>query len=343
MSEILITGATGFIGSHIAEYFCQKGLSVTCFVRKGSNLSNIKDLPVKYKFGDIEDLNSLINAFKGADFVVHSAAQVSDWGGYNRFYAVNVEGTLNVLKACLENNIKDVIITGTNSVYGEEAAVNVKDEGSPYNSHYGYFLDRVFPCQMNYYRDTKAVAEQKAIEFAKDNNVNMTVIQPVWVYGEREVHSVFYGYLKSAKDGMPFLPLGNKNKLHVIYAKDLAMAYYMIFVKKLSGINRFIIGNEQAEPMDKIFSTFCKVAAIKKPINLPKFISYPLGFCLELLYTLFKMKHPPLLTRGRVNTFYDNIEYSINKARVEVGFKNEYTLEEGIKNTVIWYRENNLL
>jgi nucleoside-diphosphate-sugar epimerase len=91
--------------------------------------------------------------------------------------------------------------------------------------------------------------------------------------------------------------------------------------------------------MDNIFSLFCQYAGVKKPKLLPKWMVYPLGFFWELLYTIFNAKNPPLLTRGRVNMFYDNIEYSTRNARQVLGFKSSYSLSQGIKNTVNWYKQ----
>ena len=343
MGRVLITGATGFIGSHVTRIFCEAGIETGCLVRETSNLSNIKNLPVELRYGEIEDLKSLVNAFKNFDFIIHIAAYVHDWGKYETFYKVNVEGTLNVLQACYENQVGNIIITGSNSVYGETDCSRVKDENSPGDSHYLYWGDKIFPSRLNYYRDTKTTAKKKAIEYAKANKLNLTILEPVWVYGEREFHTIFFSYLKVAKSALPYLPGCRKNKFHVIYAEDLARAYLLAFQKKLPGIECIIIGNEKAESMDKICSLLCREAGIKKPRNLPKYLSYPIGFIWELLYTVFNIKTPPMLTRGRVNMFYDNIEYSTVKAKKLLGFTNSYTLEEGIRKTVAWYKDRKLI
>lgn len=343
MGNVLITGATGFIGSHVAEAFCAQGVSVGCLVRKESDLENIKELPVKLAYGDIVDQESLTKAFQGYDSVIHIAAWARDWGSYETFYQVNVEGTLNVLRACLENGIRKVIITSSCSVYGEENCRQIKREDFPLKSHYHYFLDKIFPCKMNYYRDTKALAKEKAIEFAQEWELDLTILEPVWVYGEREFHTGFFDFLKTAKSGMPFLPGCRGNNFHVIYVKDLARAYYLAFSCKLPGVHNMIIGNREVDKMDRIYALFCEKAGVRKPLNAPKFIIYPLGFSLELWYTLFHSRKAPLLTRGRVNMFYDNIEYATKKAEQLIGFTNEYGIEEGIERTVNWYQGKRLI
>jgi len=322
MHKIIITGGTGFIGSHIVEYFREMGEDIRTVTRQDADLRN---------------RDGILKVCADADCVIHNAAMASDWGRYEDFYENNVTGTLNVLEACVKNRINHVIVASSCSVYGEEDCSSVKDENSPHNSHYTYFLDKAFPCAMNYYRDTKRIAKEKAIEFSRENGLLLTLIEPVWVYGEREFHTGFYEYLKAARDGLPLCMGSKKNKFHVVYARDLARAYYLAYKKKVEG--SFIIGNRQTAGMDEIFSLFCAEAGVRKPYNVPKLLMYPIGLAIEMLWTIIRVKKPPFMTRGRVNIFYDSVEYGVLKAKDILGFESEYTLEQGIKNTVNWYKE----
>jgi len=339
----LITGSSGFIGGHIVRCFAEKDFNIFCLVRKNSKRDYIEDLPVHFIEGDITDYAFLVKAFKEKDFIVHTAAISKDWGQWDSFYQVNINGTMNVLKAARKNNIKNIIITGSISSYGEENSALLKDENSYKNSHYPYFMDRVFPSAMNYYRDSKRIATQEATRYAADNNINLTVIEPVWVYGENEFSSGFYEYLKTVKSGMRIMPGSKKNNFHVVYAGDLAEAYYLAFEKKLTGINRIIIGNEAPEKMHRIYGLFCQKAGLKKPLTISRTLIYPIGFLLELGASLFKSKKPPLLTRARINMFYDNIGYSTVKARELLSFNAATSLETGISKTVKWYEQHQYL
>lgn len=275
----MITGASGFIGGHVVKFFGEKGEHIISVVRKNSDCSFINELKTEIRYADIIDPMDLNHVFKEVDVVIHCAGKVSDWGSKEDFRKTNVKGTLNVLNAASQNNINQVIITGSISSYGEEDSKILKNEGSPYNSHYKYFLDPIFPSGMNYYRDSKAEATQKAIEFAQEHDLNLTVIEPVWVYGENEFSSGFYDYLRSAKDGIPFLPGCKSNSFHVVYANDLARAYYLAYQQKLKGINRIIIGDPEPVNMDKLYQIFCSKAGIKKPANLPLSLAYPSDSC----------------------------------------------------------------
>ena len=148
---------------------------------------------------------------------------------------------------------------------------------------------------------------------------------------------MFYEYLKAARDRIPFCMGGKKNKFHVVYARDLARAYYLAYKAKAEGC--FIIGNRETVTMDEVFSHFCREAGYAKPRNAPMVLTYPIGFAMELLWTIFRAKNPPFMTRGRVNMFYDSAEYGVLKAKDILGFESEYTLVQGIKITVNWYKE----
>lgn len=343
MNKVLLTGASGFIGSHIAELFSKENIPIKCLVRSSSEVSFLKQLNEEIVEGDIIKIESIENTLTDVNFVIHTAGKSSDWGEYSDFYSCNVIGTLNILKACRSNNISNLIITGSISSYGEEDTDKIKNEESPYNSHYSYLLDKIFPSAMNYYRDTKAILTQKASKYAVENNLNLTIIEPAWVYGEREFNTGFYQYLKSVQNGMNWAPGSKSNKLSIIYARDLAYAYLLAFRKKLKGINRIIIGNPSLEKLNKFHSLLCETAKLKPPKLIPKFLIYPIGFWMEFFSTILHKKEPPILSRSRVNMMYDNIEFSVDNAKKLLGFKAKTSLRNGIIQTIKWYKQNGFL
>jgi 2-alkyl-3-oxoalkanoate reductase len=341
--QILLTGATGFIGSHVLDKLCGAGFKVAVLARPESNLSFVRSLKAEVRLGDIRNLNQLREAAHGCTQVIHTAALATDWGPHDEFHRTNVIGTMNVLEACRLAHIDRVIITGSISSYGEENSSQTKDETSPYLSHYPYFLDHVFPCRLNWYRDSKAVATQESVLFAREHQMNLTVLEPVWVYGEREFGTGFYNYVKAVQDGQKFMPGSTRNLFHVIYAKDLAKAFLLAAQRKLPGVHRIIVGSPAAGPMHRVFALFCQEAGLRPPRVLPKWASYPFAFGLELASTAVHARQPPLLTRGRVDMFYDSIQYSTDKARRCLGFECDHTLEQGIRQTVAWYKTNHYL
>jgi nucleoside-diphosphate-sugar epimerase len=342
-TRVLLTGATGFIGSHVLEALTREGFEVVALVRPGAKENHLQTLGAEARYGDIRDLASLRAAATGCSQVVHTAALARDWGRRQEFVETNVHGTLNVLEACRQCGIQQVVVTGSISTYGEEDSSELKDENSPSHSHYPYFLERLFPSALNYYRDSKALCTQAAIHFAQEHAMNLTVLEPAWTFGEREFGTGFYAYVKAVQNGASWMPGAAENWFQVVYAGDLAGAYVLACRKQLPGIERFIIGYGRPERMANVFSLFCQAASLPSPRMIPKWTVYPLGFALELIWTLACSRKPPPLTRGRVNTFYDSIQYSTQKATRVLGFKCSHSLEEAIWRTVGWYKANNYL
>ena len=343
MDKVLLTGGSGFIGSHIAEYFLQNKVPIKCLVRETSDVSFLNSIGAELCYGDINEISSLDKHMEDVDVLIHTAAKSCDWGSFDDFFKTNVLATLNVLQACKDNNIKFVIITGSISSYGEEDNHAMKNENNPMKSHYNYFADSVFPSAMNYYRDTKALSTKASIYFAKKNNLNLTIIEPAWVYGEREFNSGFFEYVKAVKKGMKFVPGSLNNNFSVIYAQDLAEAYFQVYKKQLNGIYKFIVSNPETVKLNDIHSLFCESAGIKIPHLLPKIFVYPIGFLLELIYTIFNSNKPPILSRSRINMMYDNIEFSSSKIKKLLNFEAKTKLKNGIEKTVRWYIENRYL
>lgn len=318
-------------------------MRVLCGVRHSSDTAFLKTLDVEIINVDFNDAQALENAMKPADMLIHTAGLVNDWSSYKEFYETNVVLTQKVLKAALNCGIRDVIVTGSNASYGEENSTTIKSENSPPNPRYPYFLDKLIPNRLNHYRVTKCMASCQAMRFAEEHNLNLTVLEPVWVFGEREFSSGFYEYMKIASTKIPFFPGSSHNKFHVIYAGDLAKAYLQVCTKKLTGIHRFLLGNETVDRMEDIYAAFCKEMGVKKPHRLPKQIMVVPALLMELFAECFRFKKPPLLSRSRLNMFYDNIQYSTSRARELIGFRQDTSLESGIRRTVKWYKENKLI
>ncbi|HOX53833.1 MAG: NAD(P)-dependent oxidoreductase [Candidatus Omnitrophica bacterium] len=337
--KIFVTGATGFIGSHLVEKLIQEKHQVTAYVRKTSNLEYLpKEANIVY--GDICDYSILKKSLIGFDAVYHNAALVSDWAKKEDFYRINLEGTKNVFNAIKENNIKKLILTSSAGVLGEEDCTIPKNETSPYKPRTDYFLSNIFESDLNHYRISKMLAEKETIEFCRHNEISLTIIRPVWVYGEREFNAGPFHFCQAVSSGLSFAPVGKTNRFHVVYVGDLVSAMVLVLEKKLSGINIFLIGNQKAPLAREYLGLFCKYLNLKMPMMLPKIFFKPIGFTLELCYKLFNVKKTPLLTRSRVDMFYCNNIYDVSKAERELGFVASTPLEEGIKKTVNWWIEN---
>ncbi|GAB6090647.1 NAD-dependent epimerase/dehydratase family protein [Spirochaeta dissipatitropha] len=347
---VCISGAAGLAGSHAAGHFLTQGIDVIALERHPGSAAFLAEggaQGLQIRCADILDFPGLVQAMQGADSVVHCAALASDWAPASRLNRINVEGSLNVLRAALELGITNVIITGSVSSYGEENFSQAKSENSPYKPKTSYFCERFLPSAMNHYRVSKAECTRRCMNFAGEHGLNLVVIEPVWIFGEREFHSGFYDYMKAVADGNRLVPGSRRNHFPVIYAGDLARAYYLAWEKqqqnKLSGQHRIIIGNSETPLMADLYDLFLETAGLGSVHRLPKFLVYPVGFLLELLYVVLRKESAPLLTRARVNMMYDNNEFCVDKARELLGFSNGTPLDQAVQRTVDWYIQQGLL
>ncbi|MCK5306140.1 MAG: NAD-dependent epimerase/dehydratase family protein [Candidatus Omnitrophica bacterium] len=341
--RVFITGASGFIGSHIVDRLVEAGYELTALVREQSDLSFVPTDRLTLCQGDLTDYESVEKAMKNCEVVVHAAARTSDWGNKEKFYRANVEGTQNLLKAARENKIKKIILISTTAVLGEEDSPLPKKEDCPYKPVMPYFIGGYFGSGMNLYRHTKMLAEKKAIKFCSENGIGLIVLRPVWVYGPREFHAGPYEFCRAVLSGSRFLPMGRKNRFHVIYVKDVAISVELALKKDLAGVHIFNLGNEEAPCIRNYFSLFCEHLNVKSPFYVSFRLVYPAGILLELLARLFRAKKPYLLTSARVKMFYCNNIYDVSKARRVLGFRAEMPLDEGVRETIQWWKDNGYL
>jgi len=345
MSEkkVFVTGSNGFIGSHLVDRLVECGYNVTALIRENSDLTFLPVEKITLHKGDLRDFNSLKEGMAGCKAVFHIGAMAADWGEKQEFYNINVVGTKNILQVSKANGIKQIVFISSTAVLGEEDSLEVKSEESPYNPEMSYFLSSVLDSGMNYYKSTKMLAEKECIDFSKLNDINLTVLRPVWVYGPREFHAGPYEFCKTVLEGCPILPMGKSNKFHVVYVEDLVDAIMLAFEKNLSGTNIFNIGNEEAPNIREYFNLFCKHLGVKPPFYTSLEAIYPISIVLEGLAYLLKAKEPYLLTRARVKMFYCNNIYETSKAKELLGFTPKTSLEVGVKKTVDWWINNKFL
>ena len=230
--KIFITGAAGFVGSHLTEKLIKKKYKVVAFDRYNSNndfgwLNKIRSKNKKnFILGDIRDFDSVYNAMKGCKVVFHLAALIGIPYSYISpvaYLKTNVEGTYNVLEAARRLKIKNVIVTSTSEVYGSAKYLPI-NENHPINSQSPYAA-------------SKAAADQLAMSFYKSFNLPVKIIRPFNIYGPRQsqraiIPTIINQTLNKSKN----ITLGNvKPTRDFNYVLDVVDAFIKIMNnKKLS-------------------------------------------------------------------------------------------------------------
>ena len=325
MSKVLITGANGFIGSHLVRKFVREGHSVYGLVRTTSDLSLIADVDVSLRYGDISDYSTIEKSLDGMDIVIHNAGLASDWGSLESFRKVNLEGSINVAKAAVKNGILRMVYMSTTAIHGFNLDIPACED-SPLNPVFNYSI-------------SKLEAEEWLFQYGKQNDLEVAVIRPGNVYGPGD-HTFMEKYMDATVSGK--IAYVNRGQCFTCptYAGNLVDGVYLAaFSSKASG-EAFII----TDGLHITWKKFTELIAAKLNVSPPK-LSVPLAVGLVLasvsegLYKLTGSDHSPLFTKYRMYNAGSNYHFSIEKAKNFLGFEPLTTLDEAIERTVLWYQQ----
>ena len=322
--KVFITGATGFVGSTLAELLLQNGYQVRCLVRRQSNLRWIADLDVECFYGSLTDKQSLIRGIQDCDFVYHSAG-VTKAATEEDYYVGNHQGTKNLMDAFLEstNGIRRFIHISSQAAVGPSPTLIPIDETHP-------------PNPLTYYGASKLAAEEALLR--NKDNLNLTIIRPPAVYGPRDTDVL--EFFKTVSKGI--IPqLGGKNKyLSLIHVQDLARGILAAGESEKAIGEIYFITSPKPYSWEEVAETTLKILN-KKGIK----ISVPLGLMRGIAAISEQIarltKKPTIVNKQKVIEMEQDFwTCSPDKAKKELGFQADISLENGIRETIIWYKEN---
>lgn len=324
----IVTGATGFIGSHIARKLVEKGERVKVLLRKTSDTRNIDSLDVEKVYGDVGDPDSLRAAFAGCDTLYHSAGYVSfRKSDYQKMLDVNVTGSANVFSAAKDSGVEKVLFTSS------VAAIGVETDGSPLTEATEYNLYD----QGIGYMNCKYLAEKEAVKFSK-KGLHVVILNPSVVLGPGDVYLSSSGsVLWFCKKKFPGYMNGTFN---VVDVEDVAEGHLLAAEKGKSG-ERYILANENVD-VRGYFSLLEKVTGVSAPkIKIPYIFAYATAFTLERLFG-FSFPNYSSLDLDSIKLSVYNWHADSSKAERELGFTRR-PIEETVERTVAWFRENGYL
>lgn len=336
MDKILITGAAGFVGSHLVDYLLKDGEPVERLRLLLLDNESAKFLPQKnfdFVRGDIRNINFVKKIMKGVDTVYHLAGIIGTTSNpkeYQKYKEVNVDGTFNLLKSCTRNKIKKFIFVSTVATYGIPPwSGNILnwDETHPktYSEMYG---------------KSKLAAERKVIEAHKKWKIPYTIVRPANVYGPRNFGQIYELY-KTVKNHR-FIMIGNgKNKMHYVYVLDLVKAMRQIQLhSNISG--DYIIASKEPTEFDEMIKLIAESINQKPPhLRIPKFAGLIASYIFDTCGKIIGMKSPLFPDRVKVMTM--NYYYNIQKAIREFGYNPTTSFREGAMETGKWYMKNGYL
>ena len=230
MKKVLVTGAGGFIGSHVVEELLKENIEVRALIRPGESLTNLKGMEIEKVEGDVLDTGAVLKAMAGVDTVFHLAAIFAIWmRDWSRIYEVNMQGTQNVLWAAMKSNIR-VVYTSSIASIGIAPGKQLSDEKTPFNQ---YTLG-------NHYVLTKYLSQQIARGFAA-NGLDVVIVNPCFPFGTNDSGPTPTGQLivdvLKSKNIFAF-PGG----INIVDVRDVAKGHVLAAKKGRTG-ELYILGN----------------------------------------------------------------------------------------------------
>ena len=324
MAKVLVTGAAGFIGSHVTRLLVEQGRDVRALVRTGESTQNIAHLPVEIVEGDILDPQLMESALQGCDTLYHLAAIYAVWHPNEKMiYDVNVAGSEIVLEAARKVGIKKVVYTSSIAAVGLGAKGELADENTKWN--YGWMA--------NAYIRSKYQGQLVALRYARQG-LPVTIVNPAFPFGEQDIAPTPTGQIiiNVANGKIPAYIDGGFN---IIDVGDVAQGHLLAEKKGRIG-ETYLLSNRNVSVLE-LYQMVAKIAGVKVPtIRLPA--SVVLGTAIIAEQISDRITHrPPIATFKSVLVSTRYLHYSNAKAVQELGL-NLTPVESALERSIEWFR-----
>lgn len=320
---ILVTGGTGFIGSHLVDTLIARGERVRALVRKTSNVSHLKEIGTELVIGDLRKPEFLDQAIKGCDKIFHIAA-APDSAPEKVAHSTNYLGTKNMLAAALKQKVQRFVHCSSVCVLGF-SDMSPLDENRPYA-----------PSSCSPYSITKCEAEKTALDYYK-KGLPVTVVRPAQVYGPRSVGTMGLAFEWIQRGFFPLID-GGKALLQPVYVQDIVDAMILAAETDKALGQVYNIAGEEIISFKHFFQIIADALGVDPPKRkISRRVMWIFGYLLELKSRIFGGK--VIFTRYRVQCATRNMIYDISKAREELDFNPKVGIEEGVRRTAEWYTQ----
>jgi nucleoside-diphosphate-sugar epimerase len=325
----LVTGATGLLGSHLAEQLRAQGEEVRALVRTRSETRFLESLGVEIVRGDLIDPAACARAVAGVHSVFHCAAKVGDWGRWGEFQTGCLDATETLARAALRARVGRFVHVSSTSAYGHPRPRTAPiDETAPLGENV-WILD--------YYTRSKVLCELLLWKMAEQEGLPLTVIRPSWLFGERD-RTTAPRLIYEFRRGRMMIVGNGKNPLSAVYAGVVADAAIKAARDPGSVGEAYNITSQgkisQREFLD-LFAGALGVPRVKR--RVPYGLAFAGGFLLEVRDRLLMRKRPPRVTRYGAWLLGRQLEYSTEKARTRLGWQPAIGYEESIERTLRWF------
>jgi dihydroflavonol-4-reductase len=327
---VLVTGATGFIGSAVARALLARGESVRVLARPKSDRRNLAGLNVEIIEGDLRDSVARCHAVRGIRSLFHVAADYRLWvPDPAAMYATNVESTSSLIKEAAEAGAKRIIYTSSVATLGIPADGTPATEETPVG-----LTDMVGP-----YKRSKFMAEEAVRSLVSENKLPIVVVNPTAPVGPRDVKPTPTGrtVIEAAAGRMPaFVDTG----LNLVHVDDVAAGHLLAHDRGHIG-ERYILGGEDMT-LEHILQRIAAITGGKAPtIKLPHGAILPLAYVVETFARIFRTGEPFITVDG-IKLARKRMFFSSAKAARDLGY-HARPVDEALRDAIAWFRAHGAL
>jgi dihydroflavonol-4-reductase len=323
---VFLTGATGFVGSHVARVLVAQGADLRLLVRSGSDLRNIQELQSERVVGDLRDAASLKKAVAGCEVVFHVAADYRLWvRDPAQMYRSNVEGTKAILEAARESKVRRVVYTSSVATMGFQSNGHLASEDSPVS-----LANMIGP-----YKRSKFMAEEIAIQAGK-SGMDVVVVNPTTPVGERDLKPTPTGrivvdFLKKK------FPAYVDTGLNLVDVAECARGHVAALEKGKTG-ERYILGGENLT-LKQILDKLAAITGLPSPkIRVPYAVALATGV-VDQVFTGYIRRREPRATIDAVRMGRKKMFVSSGKAERDLGWRT-LPVDGGLRRAVEWFQAN---
>jgi nucleoside-diphosphate-sugar epimerase len=327
----LVTGGTGFIGSHIVEKLVTGGTAVRVLVRRSSDTACLQDFDVELVYGDLKDVTTLSAAVKDVDVVYHNAATVSDWGPWETFAEITINGTAHLLAAAAQAGVPRFVHMSSAAVYG-------------YKNIRGRTVTEDFPLAKNvwrwdYYSRAKIEAERLVLQSHAAGKIAATILRPVLVYGPRD-RAVFPRLAALLRKRRLVIIGSGHNRPHLVYVGDVANAALLAGTREAAVGQAYNIDGRKEITQRQYLNMLAEMLGTPKPrMAVPLSVMYSMAFLQEAWGHLRHKATGPTITRYFVLLAGGETHFDTSKAERELGWEPHVSIQEGLSAMAQWYKK----